>query len=1184
MLVGAADDEGQPPGLPDRLAVPEGTSEGGRRMLFKQTHKVPSQEYLSVTIEPSANESRSEEMDLIPVAKGVSLRDALYTLLDRRGLSVSMVNVYQDGPSKKAANLSTDTQKFAGCHFRIKVKEGHVEGHSVTRANSTSSLPTGGQQASWKSSSSLGPRTNSSNTNLREKDAKKMVSGSMAGSQRGRRGGITTDDASDFGQLAFDAQSSWRNSKGRQALGRKTGLLATAYRTDKASQDKEDMRVLTELLNQYALTGIPALSLSVQGQIGGHFEEDTLAMEDSWRQLVNDPEVLDKQCQSQQEALWELLTTEAAYVKTLKVVVELFLCTLCNLQDNGLLNEIDVDRMFSNIVDIFSVNRSFWNTCLFPMLRDSRNQRIPLNPLRLRDGFIRFEERFEPYVKYCLEQQTCLAYIKENRHESVLFKSYVAWCESQKECSRLRFSDLLVKPMQRLTKYPLLLKAILKKTDIAEVRGGLIEMIDGVERFVCNVDARLRQRHELDRLEAIIGRIESYEPFDTSNDEIEKALKEACMLDLTCAMPGCIPQQNRHLLAEVPNIKLRDASSSGKVDVHCLLLTDMLLICKSVGRKGHDKLKVIRQPFVVDRIVVRDLRDASLLLVYMSEYRVATSYLQLFGQEMTLRIFTEQLKKAQEQFGRAQAFAHRHAHTGVVCLPGLGDDDEEDLSLRPSLLTAATRCSPRSSSHSSLVHSHSGSIDMSDPVSTSSQAPTVPCPTPLFGATSGSPQGRATSFELGELHRQDSSCQLDHPDFMHQQRSRSMETRTSSVCVTVTSPRPERRAFLLKGCSPMSMPSSSSSNTLTVSVPFQQQQQLQHFSSGIGEAAAAVAAAAGDRQEFHSSSIQIPAVSAPKTLSPHSPPSPRALQKTQFLQSPNKPPLLKTKNVSGLVTHSNPPSEGPSPVHSLDNSEPLSQSTSSPEHARLPVAVPAVVSAEAPAIPGQETPRTTCPVASSEEIACTKTPTRAAATTSTSSPVDVKRKEDRERPCRDLPPPPPRRAPRPDARRHHTADSFEHLKQSRDASIHKRLSWNCGQQHSETAVPSMVPGGAARVTPQQQMVSDLRSRNQCLSSESVYSSSGVSSTGSLLFSAADEPAGANSASEGYAFPQQTIVINGIDPFEDDPIQEEDETSVADETPQPVPVGRHHPQKTQRPGFNGGSQGTRIKIDISEVKI
>lgn len=39
------------------------------------------------------------------------------------------------------------------------------------------------------------------------------------------------------------------------------------------------------------------------------------------------------------------------------------------------------------------------------------------------------------------------------------------WCETRRECERLRLTDLLAKPMQRLTKYSLLLKAILKKTD-----------------------------------------------------------------------------------------------------------------------------------------------------------------------------------------------------------------------------------------------------------------------------------------------------------------------------------------------------------------------------------------------------------------------------------------------------------------------------------------------------------------------------------------------------------------------------------------------------------------------------------------------------------------------------------------------------------------------------------------------
>ncbi|OQR66458.1 hypothetical protein BIW11_14145, partial [Tropilaelaps mercedesae] len=883
------------------------------------------------------------------------------------------------------------------------------------------------------------------------------------------------------------------------------------------------------------------------------------------------------------------------------------------------------------------------------------------------------------------------------------------WCESQKECGRLRFTDLLVKPMQRLTKYSLLLKAILKKTDQPDARAGLAEMNDIVERFVCNVDAKLRQRHELERLESIIGRIEAYEPFDTTSDEVEKALRDNLALDLTCAMPGCGPQQSRQLVAEVPGVKMRDAASSGKIDVHCLLLTDMLLLCKSVGRKGQDKLKVIRQPFVVERLVVRDLKDASLLLVYQNEYRVVAWYLQLFGQEPVLRGLVEQLRKAQEH-----------------------------------------------SSHSSLVHSHSGSIDMSDPVSTSSQAPTVPCPTPLFGASSGSsPQGgRATSFELGELQRQDSSCQLDHLDLLQQHRSRSVETRTSSVFVTVTSPRPERRAFLLKGCSPVGPPGTagagSGSNTLTVSVPFQQQQP-------------------SDKQEGPgtqtSQTIQVPLVSPTKTLSPHSPPSPRTLQRALLHNSsPTKPPLLKTKNVSGLVTHSAPASEGPSPVHSLDSSTdstsmplnvqpPPPSSGASPGAARdagpgvglqigqpsthgnaatpgnisstavevrsdvsysiwklrliseagvapsrigrldevrqyfnvyvvwqrtvdrlddysnghnvntmmvtipnegwwhaksvitdregdyggrlrrgarsatprigmIPVGVIPAVSPVEPPTPVQETPNPILPLSLAIHTSppagqggSSGTPTAGANFDSPAgqpAPADGRQKEEPTpppRPHRDLPPPPPRRTPRTDGsgrlhpRRHHTADSFEHLKQSRDASIHKRLSWNCGQQLSDTAAGcpssarsvSSAHGHGVASHQQTMMAADLRSRNQCLSSESVYSSSGVSSTGSLLLSGEDgagglmgaplsntgAPTGPDAHMGQHPFPQQTIVINGIDPFEDDPIQEEDEGSAAEETPQPVPIVRAKPHQLD---YIARQPGSRIKIDISEVKI
>lgn len=45
------------------------------------------------------------------------------------------------------------------------------------------------------------------------------------------------------------------------------------------------------------------------------------------------------------------------------------------------------------------------------------------------------------------------------------FNARMKMCESHPACGRLSFSDFVAKPLQRLTKYPLLLKGILKTTD-----------------------------------------------------------------------------------------------------------------------------------------------------------------------------------------------------------------------------------------------------------------------------------------------------------------------------------------------------------------------------------------------------------------------------------------------------------------------------------------------------------------------------------------------------------------------------------------------------------------------------------------------------------------------------------------------------------------------------------------------
>lgn len=56
------------------------------------------------------------------------------------------------------------------------------------------------------------------------------------------------------------------------------------------------------------------------------------------------------------------------------------------------------------------------------------------------------------------------------------------WAEKHKQCNRLKLSDMLVKPHQRLTKYPLLLKSVLKKTEEPHTREAIITMVTCWER------------------------------------------------------------------------------------------------------------------------------------------------------------------------------------------------------------------------------------------------------------------------------------------------------------------------------------------------------------------------------------------------------------------------------------------------------------------------------------------------------------------------------------------------------------------------------------------------------------------------------------------------------------------------------------------------------------------------------
>ena len=68
-------------------------------------------------------------------------------------------------------------------------------------------------------------------------------------------------------------------------------------------------------------------------------------------------------------------------------------------------------------------------------------------------------------MSYRLKHKDALEYIQalcDDEAEGPYFQAYVSFCENDARAGRFRFTDILVQPLQRLTRYPLLIKGIIK--------------------------------------------------------------------------------------------------------------------------------------------------------------------------------------------------------------------------------------------------------------------------------------------------------------------------------------------------------------------------------------------------------------------------------------------------------------------------------------------------------------------------------------------------------------------------------------------------------------------------------------------------------------------------------------------------------------------------------------------------
>ncbi|XP_065890032.1 pleckstrin homology domain-containing family G member 5-like isoform X2 [Dysidea avara] len=387
------------------------------------------------------------------------------------------------------------------------------------------------------------------------------------------------------------------------------------------SECSAELSSVAQCIGYFSCFGLKSLNGTSNGEHSSLPDLPSLGY-DSWEDLLDKEtiESLTDKDEEQQIAIWELLYTECSHLTQLAVVINTFMRSLEHIQSIDLLTEVNYHNIFGLMRDIYNAHWKFWTVALLPCIQQAASSGKPLDVEDLVRNFPQFNEMFEVYERHCIFERQNLQALDEAMN-NVDFKTYIKWCESRPECKRLRLKDYLAKPMQRLTKYPLLLTAILNKTTNQQSRGKLQDTISMVDEFVSKVNVALQHQDEVEKVKNVAQRLTSTSVIRDLPSGWEKYLQPYLQLDLLAPMPGINLHQPRTLVMEGP---LRYKDDTIKMDVEVFLFTDMLLITRA-SKKSPGKLVIVKAPFKIDSLIVKLGKDAAFDLVYLNELQLVSN-------------------------------------------------------------------------------------------------------------------------------------------------------------------------------------------------------------------------------------------------------------------------------------------------------------------------------------------------------------------------------------------------------------------------------------------------------------------------------------------------------------------------------------------------------------------------------
>ncbi|KAK5640414.1 hypothetical protein RI129_011225 [Pyrocoelia pectoralis] len=192
------------------------------------------------------------------------------------------------------------------------------------------------------------------------------------------------------------------------------------------------------------------------------------------------------------ECINELIQTEKTYIDDMTVVYEVFEKPL---RQSKIISNEEIRGIFVNWQEILQCNRNFlleltnrWNSGS-TIIGDVICAHLPL---------------MTAYITFCSKQLESAALLQRLTETSVAFRNVVKQCQGNRFTRGMPLSSFLIKPMQRITRYPLLISKILEYTPTTSTdHQYLVEALHLADGFLKRLNENVRLKENEERLEWI---------------------------------------------------------------------------------------------------------------------------------------------------------------------------------------------------------------------------------------------------------------------------------------------------------------------------------------------------------------------------------------------------------------------------------------------------------------------------------------------------------------------------------------------------------------------------------------------------------------------------------------------------------------------------------------------------------